>query len=238
MKSKKVSIVCLLLSLSLFVELGLGFTNVQAAENDNVVTTAEGTESLDSIIDTISEDVSVDQEGVELGDKSTILENINQEDINNLNALAEQQGIEYNQPLTKESVVQMFENGIDTINSEVEDGNLEVLSDGSLIESDDEDFYVQGGSTYDKTYWWGRKRYKSTANANKWASQLNSVGNANAAGAVVAGAVFGGVGAIPNGLTAAYAYQLQNKVSYRNSLNKRGIVANLTWALVFTVKSQ
>ena len=44
------------------------------------------------------------------------------------------------------------------LTQKVQNGNLEVLADGSLIDANDSDFYVQGGSTYDKTYWWGKKK--------------------------------------------------------------------------------
>ncbi|WP_375345173.1 hypothetical protein ACEWPB_00600 (plasmid) [Priestia megaterium] len=239
MKRNTITILCAVLSLSLFLQLGVtNFSDVQAAETDNSAVVTKGTESLDNIIDDVSKNVSITDESISLENESAILESITQEDIDNLNELAKEQGIQYEKPLTKEYVLELLKQGINSVNSELNDGNLEVLKDGSLIESDDDSFYVQGGSTYDKTYWWGKKRYKSTANANKWASQLNSVANANAAGAVIAGAVFGGVGAIPNGLTAAYSYQLAQKVSYRNSLNNRGIIANLTWTLVFTTASQ
>ncbi len=227
----------MLLSLLLFVNLfsGTAFATGNSGDPEAMVT---GEKSLDNIIDEINTEIEVTDESVTISDKSSLLEKISQEDIDNLNELAKAQGVEYEQPLTKESLLNMFEEGIESVNDEVTNGELEVLEDGSLIEADDDSFYVQGGSTYDKTYWWGKKRYKSTYAANKWVSELNTAGNLNTGGAVLAGAIFGGVGAIPNGLTAVYCYQLANKVSYRNSLNNRGIIANVTWALVFTTSSQ
>lgn len=234
---KTVGLASAVLSLSLVVGSFSGTASAMG-ETTTPAPAVLGEKSLDSIINDIGTKVNVTDETVAIENKSDVLEKISQEDVDNLNALAKSQGIQYEEPLTKESLVNMFEAGIDSVNEEVAQGDLEVLEDGSLIDSEDENFYVQGGSTYDKTYWWGKKRYKSTYAANKWVSQLNTAGNLNAGAAVLAGAIFGGVGAIPNGLTSAYSYQLANKVSYRNSLNNRGIIANLTWALVFTTSSQ
>lgn len=238
---KTVGLASAVLSLSLVVGSFSGTVSAMGETTPEVKTpdvTVSGEKSLNNIIDSIGSEVNVTNEEISIENKSDVIENISQEDVNNLNDLAKEQGIQYEQPLTKESLVDMFEAGIQSVNEEVTQGELEVLEDGSLIDAEDENFYVQGGSTYDKSYWWGKKRYKSTAAANKWVSQLNTAGNLNAGAAVLAGAVFGGVGAIPNGLTSAYSYQLANKVSYRNSLNKRGIIANLTYALVFTTSSQ
>ncbi|MGU8655079.1 hypothetical protein ACV3RG_15330 [Clostridium perfringens] len=64
------------------------------------------------------------------------------------------------------------------------DGKLEMLSDGSITEANDEAFYLQGGSTFDKRYWLGVSRYKSTSVANACSYQLNKVA-ANARGAIL-----------------------------------------------------
>lgn len=236
-KKKSLKLVCICLSLLLFSNAFVAIPNVKAeTTNSTDISTAE--DSLGTVIEDISNYVDVEEDGITISDKSIIVKDISQEDIDNLNELAKSQGIEYDKPLTKESLISMFEEGIDKVNEEITNDNLEVLDDGTLIDANDSDFYVQGGSTYDKTYWWGKKRYKSTSAANKWVSQLNTAANANGAGALLAGAIFGAVGAIPNGLTSFYCYQLANKVSYRNSLNNRGIIADVTWALVFTTKSQ
>lgn len=234
---KKMSLACTALSVSLLVNAFSGTASAMG-DSGNPESTGVGEKSLDSIIYDIGTEIKFTDDSVTMNDKYSVLQKISQEDVDNLNELAKSQGIQYEQALTKESLVSMFEAGIKSVNDEVSNGELELLEDGSLIESDDNNFYVQGGSTYDKTYWWGKKRYKSTAAANRWVSDLNTAGNVNAGAAVLAGAIFGGVGAIPNGLSSVYAYQLANKVSYRNSLNNRGIVANLTWALVFTTASQ
>lgn len=228
-----------LISAVLVLSLFSGVANVFA--NSESIASLEGKElesSLENIISDIEKNVEIDENGIIIENKGQIIKNIDQKDINNLKKLAEIQGIKYEEPVNKKSIVEMFEQGVKTTNKEIEEGELTVLDNGSFIDAKDDDFYVQGGSTYDKSYWWGKKRYKSTYNANRWVRDLYSVGHANAATAAVAGAVFGGVGALPNGLTAVYAYNLADKVSYRNSLNNRGIIANLTYVLVFTTKSQ
>lgn len=112
------------------------------------------------------------------------------------------------------------------------------LDNGTLVDSEDDSYYLQGGSTYDQTFWWGRRRYKSTSNANKWARDLQNCAALNGGAATLAGACFGGVGAIPNGLTSAYCWALGNEVSYKNSLSNRGIKADIYWCLVYSVKKQ
>lgn len=195
-------------------------------------------ESLDNIMNVIEENIVINNTGLALHNKEQVIRDIEQKDVDNLKKLAKNQGVEYDQPLNKKYIVEMFEEGIQEMDQAVKSDELTVLSNGSMIDSNDDDFYVQGGSTYDVSYWWGKERYKSTKAANVWVRDLYSVGHINAGSAAIAGAIFGGVGAIPNGLSALYAYNLADRVSYRNNLNNRGIIANLTYALVFTTKSQ
>lgn len=41
-----------------------------------------------------------------------------------------------------------------------------------MIDSTDKNFYIQGGSTYDETFWWGKRRYMSTSAARQWVYDL------------------------------------------------------------------
>ncbi|WP_129690658.1 hypothetical protein [Gottfriedia acidiceleris] len=210
--------------------------------SDTTTTTLENQvldKTISEIKDIIAPEVNVSQDGIKIEDKQAILDNLKSVNLDVLEQASREQGVigEEDQ-LTEEKLLDAFSTGIDSLNQSIESGDLTVLDEGTMVPTNDDNFYLQGGSTYDVTYWWGKKRYKSTYYANKWASDLNTAANANAGAAVLAGAIFGGVGAIPNGLTAAYSYQLANKVSYYNSLSSRGIVANLTWLLVFTVNKQ
>jgi len=56
--------------------------------------------------------------------------------------------------------------------------------------------------------------------------------------AVVAGAVLGGVGAVPSGIASAYCWYLASDVSYYNSLSSRGIVADITWVYAYKMRTQ
>ena len=78
----------------------------------------------------------------------------------------------------------------------------------------------------------------STSAANTWAYDMNKAAAVNAGAAIIAGAAFGGVGAIPNGLTSAYAWYLANDITYYNSLSNRGIVTDITWVLVYSMDTQ
>ncbi|HHO42350.1 MAG TPA: hypothetical protein ENN12_03220 [Epsilonproteobacteria bacterium] len=194
--------------------------------------------SVHNIINTIEKNVVISEEGVFIKNKGQIIKNLRQEDIENFKILSKNQGIKYDKPINKNTVLEMFGEGIELSDKAIKSGELTVLKNGSFIETEDDDFYLQGGSTYDKSYWWGKERYKSTYNAGRWTRDLRSAGHLNAGMAVIAGAIFGGVGAIPNGLSSIYVYNLADKVDYRNSLNNRGIIAKLTYTLVFTTASQ
>lgn len=197
-----------------------------------------GEQSLENVLSTVSDniDVNTSEQSISLENTAQLANSISQTDIDNINALSATQGLPSN--LTKDNFVQTIDNKVTELNQQVQDGQLEVDSNGQLTNTSDSSFYVQGGSTKDITYWWGKARYKSTANANKWAAQLNGLAAVNAGVGVVDGAIFGAVGAIPNGLTSAYCWGLSNSISYRNSLNSRGIIANITWVLAYSIRSQ
>lgn len=187
----------------------------------------------------ISKGVEVSSKGFKIKNEKAVLKDLESVDFVALEETCNSQGIVHKGGLTPEIVLKIFTDGMESVNMSLEKGDLKLLPGGTLVDPKDDNFYIQGGSTYDVTYWWGKSRYKSTINAATWVYQLNSAANANAAAAFLCGVAFGTiVGGIPNGLTAAYCYQLANAVSYRNGLNDRGIMANLTWLLAFTTESQ
>lgn len=62
-------------------------------------------------------------------------------------------------------------------------------------------------------HWWGvSHKFYSKAAANRFAHEVVTAANLNAGAAVLAGALLGGFGGVPNGLTAAYCYQLAEDV--------------------------
>ena len=235
MRNKKLKTIILGISIGTIISINTLATNVFASDlnrNTNIL----NTNVIQEINDDISQNISIDNDQIKINNTNDLLNKIDDADINKLNELAKSQGIE--KSYTKEDLIKLYEDSISNLNKEITQGNLEMLSDGSIIEANDDSFYLQGGSTFDKRYWWGVSRWKSTDDANHWSYELNKAAAANAGIAVLAGAVLGGVGAIPNGLTSAYTWALANEVSYKNSLNSRGIVADINWSLVYSVYGQ
>ena len=195
-------------------------------------------EIMSQIKTIIGDAIVVNAKGIEIKNKNNIIKKLKFVDLDALEKHAASQGIVFEGGLTEEKVLNAFTQGIDSLNRSIANGELKVLAKGTIVKADDDGFYLQGGSTYDAGYWWGIKRYKSTTAAKQWVFELNSAGNVGT-GAALIYAVFGyAPGAIITGLTALWCYQLANSVTYRNGLNDRGIVASITWLLVYTVNNQ
>lgn len=194
----------------------------------------EASEEVDNLIADLGDDIEITEDGI-VYEEGDIEDAVADMDINAINDFYVLNGME---SVTEDDLVRMFEEGIESVNEEIRDGELDVLANGTIVEADDDAYYLQGGSTYTQTHWWGRRIYKSTAAANRWVYQLNQAGHLNTGAAVLAGAVFGGVGAVPNGLTAVWVYSLANRVQYVNSTTKRGIIADVRWVLYYTVRTQ
>ncbi|MFJ5765970.1 hypothetical protein ACIP9C_11415 [Lysinibacillus sp. NPDC093210] len=195
-------------------------------------------ESLENIISVIEEYIEISSDGITILDEDNIVRNLNQEDINLLNELAREQG-NYN-IITKASLMEDLDVHFTNINEKIEKGELKVLDNGAMIDSTDKNFYIQGGSTYDETYWWGKRRYMSTSAARQWVYDLRDAA-AVSTGLALASVVFGKLGVIPatiNGITALWTNQLANRVEYHNGNTNRGIRADLYWVLVFNIEPQ
>lgn len=201
-------------------------------------TAESGEKVVDEVVDIFSKEIKITEEGIFIDNQQVILDELQNVDLDAIEELAKSQGINYGFDLTPQKLFDIYMIGINELNKEIAEGEVKVLENGTLVESDDQDFYLQGGSTYDVHYWWGVKRYKSTANARKWAVDLRSAGHANAAGSLLGGVVFGGIGAVPNGLTAIYCYNLADRVDYHNGRTTRGIIANMHYTLTFTITTQ
>lgn len=227
--------------LAVFLFTSMGVNAVPAATISEVPATTiseSPNEKVFEVVNVISKGVEVSSKGFKINNEKAVLKDLESVDLVALEEVCNSQGIVHKGGLTPKIVLKIFTDGMESVNMSLEKGDLKLLSGGTLVDPKDDKFYIQGGSTYDVTYWWGKSRYKSTANAATWVYELNSVANADAGIALLCGVAFGAVGAVPNGLTSAYCYQLANTVSYRNSLNSRGIIANLTWLLAWTTESQ
>lgn len=161
-------------------------------------------------------------------DEEAIYDFLEELDLSIINEEAIKNGLE---PMTTDDMYKIFIECIDETNESLEDGELVMLSDGTMVDNDDA-FYLQGGSTYDKTYWWGKKRYKSTKDANKWVRELNKTAAAEGGVGVIAGAVLGVVPGVVGGVGCWYCWALAADVDYYNGLSNRGIVASIPWVLV------
>lgn len=161
-------------------------------------------------------------------DEEAIYDFLEELDLSIINEEAIKNGLE---PMTTDDMYKIFIECIDETNESLEDGELVMLSDGTMVDNDDA-FYLQGGSTYDKTYWWGKKRYKSTKDANKWVRELNKTAAAEGGVGVIAGAVLGVVPGVVGGVGCWYCWALAADVDYYNGLSNGGIVASIPWVLV------
>ncbi|MGE7624364.1 hypothetical protein ACQKMD_15310 [Viridibacillus sp. NPDC096237] len=232
---KKVVPVIILLSFMLVFTVT---SPVSAAESSTQMTAIPETDVIDTVIDTIGKNIQFDAANEEfiVEDVAKISNDISDEDLQKINELAKQQNV--NVVYTKESLVEKFTEGIDELNESISNNELTVLTNGELIEKNDENFYVQGGSTKAVNHWWGTDYYKSTANANKWAYEANqlAIGHVVAGGAI--GFFSGGLGFVVGGVASSWYFMFANSLNYYNGLSKRGIVASITKAFVYNVKTQ
>lgn len=137
----------------------------------------------------------------------------------------------------KDSLKNLFQN-IKGVNKNLINDKMTVMPDNSVMYTTDVPLLTRGGKTYDKTYWWGKRRFKSTKAAATWAHQLNKAAAAEA-GLGVVGAIFGTAPAVVGGLASSYCWMLAEDVSYVNNKTKRGIKADIPWALVgYKVRKQ
>jgi hypothetical protein len=236
----KKRIIAFLLCLSLTLPVGAFFANAADSKSFNTGVTSlkenAAVEVTENIISKIGKTVKLDARNDVINyNKSQIISICKKVNIDAINAFYSENG---QKSVTSKDLAQMIIKGIDSVNEALENGEYEILPGGTIVEVEDDDYYLQGGSTYDQTFWWGRRRYKSTAAANTWAWQLNNCAVANGSASLLAGAVFGGFGAIPNGLCSMYCWKLANDVSYVNSRTNRGIVANIWWILVYNINNQ
>ncbi|AOM83888.1 hypothetical protein [Salisediminibacterium beveridgei] len=186
----------------------------------------------------ISEEIVIDQTGIKLENRRVVIEELNKLDFELLNEIAKSQGIEYNGKLNSQRLLNMYLKGIKDLNKEIKNKDVLVLENGTLVDAVDDGFYVQGGSTYDVRRWWGIKRYKSNSNARRWEFDIRAAGQANAAGAIVGGLVFGPWGVAGNGITSVYLFNLADRISYHNGRTSRGIIANMHYTLTFSITTQ
>lgn len=150
--------------------------------------------------------------------------------------------------LTPEEYEQMMA-GISAINEAIESGELEVTPNGTIYETEDDELVVQGGNVDKLNYhWWGIRRYACHDCANDMAYQSKLYSNTfkgMAAGGMISKWLSKGLPAsstiasfvkVCSKLCGGYFSLLSKKITEKNG--RSGIILDITWILVFKVKSQ
>ena len=143
-----------------------------------------------------------------------------------------------------EDIVVAAEDNIEEINESVEDGDLEVTDNGTIIEEDDEDMYIQGKVNVTKgtTYWWGRIIYLSYSRAKNMRASLKGDQSRTEILTWVAG--FAGLRSTPAGVAGLAAAGLNKYVStLRANIKKynkkgKGIKYKIYWYGNYHMRTQ
>lgn len=133
---------------------------------------------------------------------------------------------------TVEEVILALENRFAKLNEMSNKGSIRVSRNGQIY--DTSLVRARAYNYQTQQYWWGvRHTFYSDGAARDYAYELKMAAHLNAGAAAIAGAVFGGVGALPNGLTAIYAYSLADTVDYNANKPGKGVVLEIKWVLVY-----
>lgn len=92
-----------------------------------------------------------------------------------------------------------------------------------------------GRNTNTTNYWWGYARYACDCETRRMSSDFASCATV-AAGVAAVGTYFGGIGAVPGGLSSAYFGLLSSRLDANN--HGRGVYVEMTWVLAFDITPQ
>lgn len=226
-------------SLILSMILTIGNTTYAAekpVKTDNHVTNQKTTEEMESIIDNVESQniVTCDEQGCII-DKEELKDVCDDIDINTVQKYYNEHGLG---SISKENIYNGIINSVENVNDQITDGELEVLDKGTIVDASDDSYYLQGGSTYDVSHWWGKTRYKSTYDAKKWAHELNSLAAYETGVGSIGAAIFGPSFVVLGGLSVGYAWKLAEDISYYNGLSKRGIKVDICYWFVYSISKQ
>lgn len=136
---------------------------------------------------------------------------------------------------TTYNVVEL-EKSFEEINAQVASGVLTINDDLSITSNEIVTMSSKGYTS--KRYWWGEKATYTNTQAKTAARQAQSAAVDTAL--ITAGTlfipVFGQGFAAISGLTSAYLFKLSDSMTVKNK--GKGVIVNMTWALVFTVESR
>lgn len=121
-----------------------------------------------------------------------------------------------------------------SLNRLSQDNQIVITEDGRIIDSSIHVCSTRSANVYSETHWWGRKHIFYSDNAARdYAYNVRMSAHANAGAALIAGAVFSGVGSVPNGITAIWAYSIADSVDYNANKSGEGVILEVTWILAY-----
>lgn len=133
---------------------------------------------------------------------------------------------------TVEDVILALENRFAELNEMSNKGDIRVSKNGQIY--DTSLARASAYSHYTQQYWWGvRHTFYSDDAARDYAHELRMVAHLNAGAAAIAGVVFTGVGALPSGLSAIYAYSVADTVDYNANKPGKGVILEIKWILAY-----
>lgn len=135
-----------------------------------------------------------------------------------------------------ENNVADLEKSFENINAQVASGLVTINDDLSITSKQIVTFASKGYTS--KKYWWGEKATYTNSQAKTAIKQTNAAAYDTAligAGTLFIPAFGTGFAAV-SGLTTAYLFNLANDMD--NANKGKGIIVNMTWALVYTTKSR
>lgn len=245
MKKFKISLLSMVLSI---IMVTMNISAVFAYSNGAIQTNKQttniskyaptiGVNTNEGIINEINKALTINSNGIVI-DKTEMKAVLKDIDFKDLKSKSKVAGDIFTEDLTADKLNKYITENITKLNEEISSGKLTILENGALIDSSDDNFYVQGGSTYKQNYWWGVRQYKSTYYAGLWAGKLNQ--SAINFGGVATGAAL--LGFLPQAGVSAfgawYMSSVANSVNTINNSTSRGIVADIHIWLYYTVKSQ
>lgn len=196
----------------------------------------------EEVINKIETNITYSDKGITIDSEKELKEDLKQIDINSIkqeliNLGANKQEVS---KFNENTIFKLVKDNIEDINKDVKQNKLKIVENHDIINADDDNFYVQGGSTYSKRYSWGVRHYKSTAAANRFTYELNKKSNniGLTAGLSFVFAPYGIPGGILGTVTAWYLSGMSNEVNYYNNKNNRGIILDINNWLTYSVRNQ
>jgi len=132
----------------------------------------------------------------------------------------------------------MAVHGIAIFDGRVKNNELKVLENGTIIETNDSNFYLQGGIDLREIYWWGSRDYMCTNCAWEYQRQLIKAAAIAGAGGVITGIFTFGAGTIACAAGALYMGWQASDVGYYNSISSNGIILDQNYWFTYSIKNQ